>query len=153
MILPLQYDEASGYCDNIQLMVGSRDHYDCWTELIPSADFVDYYRNADGSEFKWSAYLTGWDDLTPAQREVFFLRNNLTSNQSAYNDAKSRIGAEVMNKYYLDSGNEARIKKHMNHVTHDYNRPSSLLIQALIATAHTGIVENPCKIKFLDGLI
>ena len=71
MILPLQYDEASGYCDNIQLMVGSRDHYDCWTELIPSADFVDYYRNADGSEFKWSAYLTGWDDLTPAQREVF----------------------------------------------------------------------------------
>lgn len=111
MILPLQYDEASGYCDNIQLMVGSRDHYDCWTELIPSADFVDYYRNADGSEFKWSAYLTGWDDLTPAQREVFFLRNNLTSNQSAYNDAKSRIGAEVMNKYYLDSGNEARIKK------------------------------------------
>ena len=32
MIRPLQYDEASGDCDNNQLMVGSRDHYDCWTE-------------------------------------------------------------------------------------------------------------------------
>ena len=111
MIFPLQYDEASGYCDNIQLMVGARDHYDCWTELMPSADFVDYYRNNDGSEFNWNTYLNGWDELTPVQREVFFLRDNLTSNQSAYNDATTRVGAEIMSKYYLNSGNEARVKK------------------------------------------
>lgn len=92
--------------------------------------------------------------LPRAQREVFFLRNNLTSNQSAYNDAKSRIGAEVMNKYYLDSGNEARIKK--AYESRDPRLQQTIIhsiIQALIATAHTGIVENPCKIKFLDGLI
>lgn len=110
MIFPLQYDEATGYSDNIQLMVGARDHYDCWTELMPSADFVDSYHNADGSSFNWETYLTGWNTLNEKEREVFFLRDNLTSNNGAYTDAKKRIGESVMTKYYLNSGNEARIK-------------------------------------------
>ncbi len=112
MVFPLQFDESTGYCDNFQLMVGARDHYDCWSALMPSADFVDYYRNADGSEFKWSDFLPDWDKLTPAQREVFFLRDNLaTVSSSAYKDAKSRVGASIMTKYYLSSGNEARLKR------------------------------------------
>ncbi len=111
MIFPLQFDESTGYCDNFQLMVGARDHYDCWTEIMPSPDFVNYYRNADGSEFKWEDYLPGWDALTESQREVFFLRDNLKSNASAYTDATKRVGEAIMNQYYLNSGNEARIKK------------------------------------------
>ena len=54
MIFSLQFSEETGYCDNIQQMTGARDTYDGWTEIKPSADFVDYYKNADGSDFKWS---------------------------------------------------------------------------------------------------
>ena len=74
MIFPLQFDEETGYCDNIQQMTGARDTYDGWTELKPSADFVDYYKNADGSNFKWSEVprLEDWDKLTVKQREIFF---------------------------------------------------------------------------------
>lgn len=109
MIFPLQFDEASGYCDNIQLAVGGRDHYDCWSEVIPAPDFVDYYTNSDGSAFDWNDYLPDWNVLTPVEREVFFLRDNLISNSSAYNDARGRIGGDIMDRYYLDDGNEARI--------------------------------------------
>lgn len=115
MIFSIQYDEAAGYCDNIQKAIGGRDHYDCWTEVQPSADFVDYYKNADGSDFKWSDYIPEWDELSVAQREVFFLRDNLVSStdnniKTAYTSAVSRLGADIMDKYYLDQGNEARIK-------------------------------------------
>ena len=48
MIFSLQFSEETGYCDNIQQMTGARDTYDGWTEIKPSADFVDYYKNADG---------------------------------------------------------------------------------------------------------
>ena len=111
MIFPLQFNEATGYCDNIQLMIGARDHYDCWTELMPSADFVDYYQNADGSEFKWEDYIEDWDKLTSKQREVFFLRNNLSKYESTFNGIKERIGQDIINKYYIEDGNEERIKK------------------------------------------
>ena len=62
----LQFSEETGYCDNIQQMTGARDTYDGWTEIKPSADFVDYYKNADGSDFKWSEVdgLEDWDLLT-----------------------------------------------------------------------------------------
>lgn len=113
MILPLQYDETSGYCDNLQLLVGARDQYDCWTELFPSAEFVDSYENADGSEFKWSDYIPDWDKLEAKQREVFFLRDHMKTNSkfsSSYAGKVKSIGQAVMDKYYLDDGNEARIK-------------------------------------------
>lgn len=63
MIFSLQFSEETGYCDNIQQMTGARDTYDGWTEIKPSADFVDYYKNADGSDFKWSEVdgLEDWD--------------------------------------------------------------------------------------------
>ncbi len=111
MILPIQYEAVSGYTDNIQMMLGARDHYDCWTELMPSADFVDYYQNADGSKFYWSKYLPDWDKLSDTQREVFFLRDNLKSQYPEYYSAAAgRVGSVTMTKYYLENGNEARIK-------------------------------------------
>lgn len=117
MIFPLQWDATSGYTCNIQKYVGGRSHYDGWTEAQPSADFVDSYLNADGSKFEWEQYLPGWNKLTVAQREVFFLRNGLSPDSSdskvktAYNEAVKRISESIMKTYYLPEGNEERIKK------------------------------------------
>ena len=113
MIFSLQFSEETGYCDNIQQMTGARDTYDGWTEIKPSADFVDYYKNADGSDFKWSEVdgLEDWDLLTPQQREIFFCRDGLESMSSQKNALIKRVGEDIYQKYYLNSGNEARIKK------------------------------------------
>ena len=113
MIFSLQYDESIGYSDNIQQMTGSRDTYDGWTEIKPSADFVDYYTNADGSKFNWSEVpgLEDWDLLTPKQREVFFCRDGLFTESTLRNAVIGRVGQEVFDTYYLNEGNEARIKQ------------------------------------------
>lgn len=113
MIFALQYDEEVGFCDNIQQILGARDTYGGWGEIKPSTDFVDYYQNADGSKFDWSKVpgLEDWDILTPAQREIFFCRNNLASYASQANQVLGRVGQTIWNKYYLPTGNEERIKK------------------------------------------
>lgn len=116
MIFAIQYDEASGYCDDIQLAFGARDTYNCWTEVKPSADFVNYYQKADGSKFVWNevAGLEDWNSLTAKERAVYFFRDGLNSN-SAYASLKTSainlVGQSVYDKYYLDNGNEARIRK------------------------------------------
>lgn len=115
MIFPLQFSEENGFSDNIQQMTGARDTYDGWTEIKPSTDFVDYYKNADGTDFKWKQVpgLEDWDLLTPAQREIFFCRDNLESSDLATQKSSviKRVGKEIFEKYYLNNGNEARIKK------------------------------------------
>lgn len=115
MIFAIQYDEESGYCDNIQQAVGARDTYGGWDEVKPAADFVDYYQNADGSKFEWNQVpgLEDWDKLTAKQRAVFFCRDGLKSNSalsSQKTQAISVCGQDTFDKYYLDDGNEARIK-------------------------------------------
>ena len=116
MIFPLQYDETSGFSSDIQKYIGGRSHYDGWTEAMPSVDYVNMFLNADGSAFIWNDRLPGWDNLTVAQREVFFLRDGLSATSSdnniktAYNEAVKRLGSSVMTTYYRETGNEARIK-------------------------------------------
>ncbi len=115
MIFPLQFDQEAGYSDSIQKSVGSRDQYDSWSELFPSADFVDSFTYADGRPFSWSDHFEDWDELTTAQREVFFVRDGLMSSTASYmktgkTNVIKHVGEAVMNKYYLDKGNEARIK-------------------------------------------
>lgn len=115
MIFPLQFDEETGWCDNIQRMMGARDTYNSWTEIKPSADFVDYYQKTDGSVFAWNKVpgLEDWNLLTPAQREIFFCRDGLNSSAlSAHKTAViNRVGQDIYDRYYLNTGNEARIKK------------------------------------------
>lgn len=116
MIFAIQFDKTNGYADDIQQIVGPRDAYDGWDEIKPSVDFVNSYKNADGSDFAWSQVegLEAWETLTDAQREVFFLRDGLTSNAD-YAKIKQgvieRIGQEIYDRYYLDIGNEARIRQ------------------------------------------
>ena len=113
MIFPLQYDEASGYCTNTVKWIGARDNYESWTEVKPSADYVDYFENADGSKFVWSEVpgLEDWDKLSDAQREIFFCRDGLESYTAQKAQVIERVGQDIYNKYYLNTGNEARIKQ------------------------------------------
>ena len=115
MIFAIQYDEESGYCDNIEQALGARDTYGGWTEVKPAADFVDYYENADGTKFDWSKVpgLEDWNNLTAKQRAVFFCRDGLNSNKALASQKSQAIkicGSDVFNRYYLDNGNETRIK-------------------------------------------
>ena len=115
MIFTVQFDVKSDYSDNIQRLVGARDNYESWTQFLPNPDFVNYYCNADGSKFEWAEVegLEDWDKLTPEQREVFFCRDGLNTVQKPKwkDEVIKRVGKDVFDKYYLDRGNEERIKR------------------------------------------
>ncbi len=130
MIFPLQFNEAAGYCDNLQLMLGGRDSWDSWSNIRPAADFVNYYQNNDGTKFEWTQVIPQWNDQVfldkPKLREVFFLRDSLLSEnllkgpygmgidsktQGKIDETLDNIGRDIIQKYYLNEGNEARIKK------------------------------------------
>ena len=118
MIFAIQFSATDGYSYDIQQAVGPRDTWDSWDEVKPSTDFVDYFQNADGTPFSWSEWaqlqcIEGWDALSPQQRSVFFFRDGLRSNSdysTIYNQARELCGLAVFDRYYLDEGNEARIK-------------------------------------------
>lgn len=84
VILPLQFTSSSGFSTNWQMFLGGRNHHDSWQSLMPSADFVDYYQNADGSTFSWESLpgLEDWNAVSPQQRMVFFLRDGLDDIES-----------------------------------------------------------------------
>lgn len=119
MIFPLQFGEDTGYCDNLQLLLGGRDTWNSWSNVRPSSDFVDYFQNADGTEFRWSEVpgLEDWDSLEPYQREVFFMRDGYRSarwtdaQKSTFDERIGKIGRDIFDRYYLDNGNEARIRQ------------------------------------------
>lgn len=75
-----------------------------WTNYIVNPRFVDSYENADGSPFNWDDYIPGYSSMTPAERAVYFYRDNLT--ESEYANAETN-GADMSK--YLETGNEARI--------------------------------------------
>ncbi len=121
MIFPLQFNEDAGYCDNLQLMMGGRDSWNSWSNLRAAADFVDYYQNQDGSKFEWTQVIPEWNDpafvSNPEKREVFFLRNNMkeggnwsSNEKKQINEILESIGSDIISKYYLNTGNEDRIR-------------------------------------------
>lgn len=114
MIFTLQFSAESDYSDNIVRMIGATDNYVGWTCIKPSTDFVNYYLNNDGSKFNWKDIpgLEDWDKLTVQQREVFFCRNGLNKMDPKWKSpVVERVGKDIFDKYYLNIGNEERIKK------------------------------------------
>lgn len=117
MILPIQFSSETGYADRqSQCAFGSRSTLQGFDQLVPATNFVDSYQNADGSEFSWSQVFPDWDKLTVEQREVFFVRDGMNSNEtSSYQNPKQtiigRVGQDIWDKYYLDEGNVARLKQ------------------------------------------
>ena len=126
MIFPLEFTFTEGFSSIWQWVIGARSHLNSWTRLIPSTDFVDDFQWSDGREFKWADAIPDWNKLTEKQREVFFLRDSLISYRDSVaagtsvekyitlsgqlEKVISRVGEDVFNAYYLNFGNEARLR-------------------------------------------
>lgn len=97
-----------------------------WNNYIPNPSHVERFENADGSDFDWEDYCPGYKDLSVKQRIVFFLRDGLIDSSNgvygtgnyAFNAiryqnmvAYCEDGGTAMQNYYLDNGNEARIRQ------------------------------------------
>ena len=76
-----------------------------WTNYIVNSTFVDTYENADGSKFDWDDYIPGYNEMTPEERSVYFLRDDATEEELT---TFQNNGADLSK--YLSPGNEARIK-------------------------------------------
>lgn len=105
MIFSIQNIGVTGFGSATQFYCGTRSSFgSCWNTYHVSPNLVDLYENADGSKFNWDAVLPGYSSLSVAEREVYFLRNNLTTPEIA---AATTRGAKM--SLYLPTGNEARI--------------------------------------------
>lgn len=106
MVFSVQHIALAGFGSRTQKYCGSRVAFGSnWNNYLPHPDFVESYENADGSEFNWDDYLPGYSTMTPNERKVFFLRDNLSAEQIATFEGQ---GAKM--ELYLPDGNEARIK-------------------------------------------
>lgn len=106
MIFSIQNLPVENFGTNTQFLCGFRSSFgSCWTTYNISPDLVEIYENADGSPFNWDDVIPGYSAKTPQQREVYFLRNNLTEAEIA---AAASRGADM--SVYLPNGNEERIK-------------------------------------------
>lgn len=105
MIFSLQNIGQIGFGSTTQFYCGTRSSFgSCWNTYHVSPNLVDLYENADGSKFDWEKVIPGYSALSIAEREVYFLRNNLTAAEIT---AAVVRGAKM--SLYLPTGNEARI--------------------------------------------
>ncbi|MFO8000692.1 MAG: RagB/SusD family nutrient uptake outer membrane protein [Marinilabilia sp.] len=106
MIFSVQNIAEAGLGTRTQKHVGVRGSYGAnWNNHLPNADFVNTYQNADGSEFKWDDHLPDYSSMSPTERKVFFLRDDLSQTEQ---DELEDEGVAM--SYYLPDGNEDRIK-------------------------------------------
>ena len=107
IILSLQCLEEPGYGNLMSKWYGSRVAAgSCINELVPNTDFVETYQWKDGKSFNWDDLFPGYSQMTPDQRLVYFLRDNLTEDEFARMES---AGADMSK--YLPTGNEARLLK------------------------------------------
>jgi len=97
-----------------------------WDNYLPNPGHVERFENADGSQFDWEDYCPGYSTLNHRQRIVFFLRDGLKDGANGvYGEGAAGFkeeryqnmvdycadGGAAMTNFYLDKGNEARIRK------------------------------------------
>ncbi len=105
MIFSVQNVSLPGLGSITQKYLGSQPAFGFgWNTYLPHIDYVESFENADGSPFNWDDYLPGYSTMTPKERTVFFLRDNLTNDQFTSFEEK---GAKM--SLYLPNGNEARV--------------------------------------------
>ncbi|MGX5817357.1 RagB/SusD family nutrient uptake outer membrane protein [Chitinophaga lutea] len=106
-VFSLQNTGIDGLGSTTQFYCGTRSSFgSCWNTYLVSPNLVDLYENIDGSAFDWNKIIPGYSAMTPAARQVFFLRDNLSAAEIT---AAAGRGADMSK--YLPAGNEARIKK------------------------------------------
>ncbi|WP_416440197.1 RagB/SusD family nutrient uptake outer membrane protein [Phnomibacter sp. MR] len=107
MIFSIQNIGVSGLGSTTQFFCGTRSSFgSCWNTYFVSPNLVDLYEKSDGSKFNWDAVLPGYSSMSPAARQVFFLRDNMTTTER---NAAAGRGADMTK--YLPAGNEARIRQ------------------------------------------
>lgn len=107
MIFSVQCIKQYGYSNTRNITYGNRcTAGSMWNNYLPNPHFVESFETATGEKFNWDNYLPGYSAMKEKERVVFFLRDGLSA---AEKERMAAYGAD-MNKY-LDSGNEARIKK------------------------------------------
>jgi tetratricopeptide (TPR) repeat protein len=106
-IFVYQYMDESGLGNFMSWTFGNRcsSGYS-WNNYLPNPYFVDSYQNADGSAFNIDDVIPGYSSMTPQQRIVYYLRDNMTDDEISN---QTNVGADMTK--YLPNGNEARIKK------------------------------------------
>lgn len=105
IIFSIQNIALPGFGSNYQFTFGGRSAFGSnWNTYLVHPDMADLYQNADGTTFNWNDYLPGYNEMTPARREVFFLRNNLTAAEIT---TMTNKGAAM--DLYLPNGNEERL--------------------------------------------
>lgn len=136
MIFSIQYIEEStkAYGSTLQKYVaayqqGASDSPGCWTDIRIAPAVVELYETIDPttgavSDFKWSDYIPEWNNLTVADRKVFFLRDkkldgtyinkaitNIVDGSNGLAGTKVEPISDAARALYREEGNEARIKK------------------------------------------
>lgn len=109
MIFAIRCTQQPGKGNPRAVLFGNRDTgvtSGAWNNYIPNPAYVESFENADGSKFQWEDYCEGWNEMTPEQRSVFFLRNQMSAEEKANMQS---YGADM--RKYDEYGNEARIKQ------------------------------------------
>lgn len=107
IIFSIQNMGVDGFGSDTQFYCGTRSSYgSCWNTYLINPDLVDSYGNFDGSVFNWNDVIPGYNEMSAAKREVYFLRNNLTDTEI---QTETNKGLDM--SLYLPSENEQRIVK------------------------------------------
>ena len=78
MIFSIQCTELNGFGNRMSMRYGSRTtRGSCWNDFYGSTDFMDTYEWKDGKPFNWEEIIPGYTTMTPNERSVFFLRDNM----------------------------------------------------------------------------
>lgn len=127
MIFSVQYIEEATKQFGIKrgkflspFQLGGGDNAGSWTDIQVRPHIADLFEvkvNGNTSKvFNWNDYITGYNTLPLAQREVFFLRDTKRNGTEIHTKVTSAVNkrlnasalSPVKNKY-LEEGNEARI--------------------------------------------
>lgn len=109
IIFSIQNMALAGYGSDYHFRFGSRSAFGSnWNTYLVHPDAVDLYQKKDGTPFNWNDYIPGYNEMPAAQREVFFLRNNLT--ETEISNIEKRTTNKLDMSLYLPNGNEERIK-------------------------------------------
>lgn len=107
MIFTIQNTGITGLGSTTQFFCGTRSSFgSCWNTYLVHPNGVDLFENADGSRFNWDDYIPGFNAMNVRARQVYFLRDNLTT---AERTARQNLGADMTK--YLPTGNEARLRQ------------------------------------------
>ena len=107
-IFSVQFMEQEELGNDFQFRLGCMIHVgnDNRNNYTATNILVDSYENLDGSPFVWDDIIPGFSSMTSKQKDVIFLRDDITDSERA-----QFLSTPELEALYIEGGNEARIKK------------------------------------------